>query len=75
MKVAIITDLEGISCVDSIDMIFGDGYQFACEQLMLDVNAAINGAFEGGADEVFVVDGHELKETEDYFCENKKCDN
>ena len=56
----IITDLEGVSCVDSVDMMIADsvGYQFARKQLMLDVNAAIDGAFDGGADEVLVVDGH-----------------
>ncbi len=60
MKVLIITDLEGISCVDSIDMINEqtDGYKKACEYLMADTNAAIAGAIAGGADEVYVVDGH-----------------
>jgi D-amino peptidase len=35
-----------------------DGYEKARKNLMLDVNAAICGAFDGGADEVSVFDGH-----------------
>ena len=60
MHVVIITDLEGISCVDTIDMIPYDseGYKKACEHLMLDLNAAVDGAFQGGATKVTVVDGH-----------------
>lgn len=60
MHVLIITDLEGVSCVDSIDMIdtATEGYRRACEYLMADTNAAIDGAFAGGADRVSVVDGH-----------------
>ena len=59
MKVIIITDLEGISLVDNIDMIFVDEeYQKARKLLMADVNATISGAFAGGADEVYVIDGH-----------------
>lgn len=60
MHVLIITDLEGISCVDSIDMIprTNEGYKKACEYLMLDTNAAIDGAFAGGATSVTVIDGH-----------------
>lgn len=60
MKVVIMTDLEGISLVDSIDMMdqTQDGYRFACERLMEDVNAAIQGAVDAGADEILVFDGH-----------------
>lgn len=58
MRVIIITDLEGVSCVNSIDMITDEGYIKACELLMDDTNAAADGAFAGGADEVVVVDGH-----------------
>ena len=60
MHVIIITDLEGVSCVDSIDMMdtTKEGYRKACEYLMADVNAAIAGALEGGADRITVVDGH-----------------
>lgn len=60
MKVMIVTDLEGISLVDSIDMMdrTTEGYKFACQRLMLDTNAAIQGAIDAGADEILVVDGH-----------------
>ena len=60
MRIYIITDLEGISGVDSIDMmdVNSNGYKLACERLMSDTNAAIEGAFAGGADKVYVVDGH-----------------
>ena len=60
MKVVIMTDLEGISLVDSIDMIprTNPGYQFACSRLMADVNAAVQGAVDAGADEIIVFDGH-----------------
>ena len=60
MHALIITDLEGISGVDSIDMIdeATPGYRVACEALMADTNAAIDGAFAGGATRVSVVDGH-----------------
>lgn len=61
MKVLIMTDLEGISGVDTMEMVSEVGtpeHKFALEHLMLDVNAAVEGAFEGGADAVYVVDGH-----------------
>jgi len=60
MKIMMMTDLEGISLVDSIDMIdeSTDGYRFACERLMADVNAAVQGAVDAGADEILVFDGH-----------------
>ena len=60
MRVFIMTDLEGISLVDSIDMMDQEteGYRFACERLIADTNAAIQGAIDAGADEIFVSDGH-----------------
>ncbi|HBP37369.1 MAG TPA: hypothetical protein DD640_01250 [Clostridiales bacterium] len=60
MKIYIVTDLEGISGVDSIDMIKVDHprHRFAIERLMADTNAAIDGAFLGGASMVTVNDGH-----------------
>lgn len=57
-KVIICTDLEGISLVDTVDMMQGDGYIFACRRLEADLNAAIAGCFDGGADAVWYVDGH-----------------
>lgn len=60
MKIYIVTDLEGISGIDRIDMIDRDNpqYDHSIERLMLDVNAAVEGALEGGAREVLVLDGH-----------------
>ncbi len=60
MNALLMTDLEGITGVDSIDMIFdrGEGYKRATENLMGDVNAAAAGLFDAGVKEVFVVDGH-----------------
>ena len=58
MNILIITDLEGISGVDDIAQMNGDGYAYACTRLMADVNAAIRGAFDSGAKNVYVVDGH-----------------
>lgn len=60
MRVFIMTDLEGISLVDTIDMMDQEteGYRFACERLIADTNAAIQGAIDAGADEVLVCDGH-----------------
>ena len=61
MKVLIMTDLEGISGVDTIDMIDEANVElnrFARERLMADLNAAVAGCLDAGADEVYVVDGH-----------------
>lgn len=57
MKIFIMTDLEGISgvsCKQQVD----ERDPFTLSRLMTDVNAAIRGAFDGGADEVYVEDGH-----------------
>ncbi len=60
IKIYIHTDLEGISGIDSMDMIERQGkrYQECCEDLMADVNAAVDGAFAGGASHVTVLDSH-----------------
>lgn len=61
MKVMIMTDMEGLSGVDTMEMISeteSDGHRIARERLMLDLNAAVEGAFDGGATEVYVEDGH-----------------
>jgi len=57
----IITDLEGISGVSEIGQVLdtaSEGYRHACERLMADTNAAVDGAFAGGAEAVYVWDGH-----------------
>lgn len=61
MKIYIHTDLEGVSGLGEEEQRQFDKkdlYRQSCEKLMLDVNASIAGAFDGGADEVIVMDGH-----------------
>lgn len=60
VKIYIHTDLEGISGIDSMEMIerTGPRYRQCCEYLMADLNAAIDGAFAGGAARVTVLDSH-----------------
>jgi len=60
MKIYIHTDLEGISGIDNIEMMANDHqrHREAVENLMLDLNAAVDGAFAGGADHVTVLDSH-----------------
>jgi len=60
VKIYIHTDLEGISGIDSMDMIERSGprYRACCELLMADLNAAVDGAFAGGATHVTVLDSH-----------------
>ncbi len=61
MNVFIMTDLEGISGVSSMSHITevgSDIHRFACERLMADTNAAVEGAIRAGAEKVYVCDGH-----------------
>ena len=64
MKIYIHTDLEGITNVLNVAQIPADSpeYRASCENLMGDLNAAVAGAFDGGADEVTVLDSHGGKE-------------
>jgi D-amino peptidase len=62
MKVYISVDMEGSAgIVDELHLLPQGGSEFslACRLLTAEVNAAIEGAFEGGATEVVVNDGHE----------------
>ena len=56
----IVTDIEGISGVSTIDAIPTDSplYREACENLMRDTNAAIRALADSGVRTVFVLDGH-----------------
>jgi len=60
MKIYILTDMEGISGIWCPEQVqkgqpeYEQGRRLLCQ----DVNAAIAGAFEGGATEVVVLDGH-----------------
>jgi D-amino peptidase len=61
MKVLISADMEGISGIVDWDQVTPGTADYLARgrQLMTgDVNAAINGAYTGGADEVVVADGH-----------------
>jgi len=60
IRIYINTDMEGVTGIDSYEMIQRDGSRFEeCRKLLMgDVNAAVEGAFAGGADEVWVLDGH-----------------
>lgn len=63
MKVFIAADMEGITGVESIhDVTLGlAGYDLFRGVMAADVNAVVDGAFRGGADEVVVADGHALQ--------------
>lgn len=60
MRIYIHTDLEGVSGIDRAEMLDEStpDYQRARELLMGDLNAAVDGAFAGGATEVTVLDSH-----------------
>lgn len=60
MKIYIHTDLEGISGINTMEMVSsGDPrHREAVENLMADLNAAVDGAFAGGAEHVTVLDSH-----------------
>ena len=49
--------MEGISGIDKAEMV-EKSERYAVERLMADVNAAVDGAFLGGADHVTVLDSH-----------------
>ena len=61
MKIHIMTDLEGVAGVlNAKDFIYPDSkyYEYACQLATLEVSAAVEGALDGGATEILVVDGH-----------------
>jgi D-amino peptidase len=60
MRVFISVDMEGVAGVATIDQILrgGTGYSRAQELMTAEANAAIRGAFAGGATEVVVNDSH-----------------
>ena len=59
-RVFISVDMEGVAGVATFDQILrgGSGYPRAQELMTNEANAAIRGAFAGGADEVLVNDSH-----------------
>lgn len=60
MKILIATDMEGITGVTTWDQVTPGHAEYARfrRAMTQDVNAAIRGAFEAGADEIIVADGH-----------------
>lgn len=62
MKILIAADMEGITGVVSWDQVNPNHAEYARFRRLMtgDVNAAIRGAFEGGASEVIVSDGHNM---------------
>ncbi len=60
MKVFVSVDMEGVSgLTDPEEMKAGGrGYERGCELMTADANAAVAGAFDGGANEVVVTDAH-----------------
>lgn len=61
LNVLVLTDLEGISGVETIDAIIPAGTPLnidACHKLAGDINAAVEALFDEGAGKVYVLDGH-----------------
>lgn len=60
MKILIAADMEGISGVTAWDQVTPGHFEYPRFRRLMteDVNAAVRGAFDGGAKEVFVTDGH-----------------
>ena len=60
MKILIAADMEGISGVTTWDQVTAGHFEYTRFRRIMteDVNAAVRGSFEAGAQEVFVTDGH-----------------
>jgi D-amino peptidase len=60
MKIYILADMEGISGIRRPEQVQRDQAEYGpgCELMMQDINAAIAGAFAGGATEVIAADTH-----------------
>ena len=60
MKILIATDMEGVTGVVNWDQVTPGHYEYQRFRKLMtqDVNAAISGAFEAGASEIIVADGH-----------------
>ena len=60
MRVAIITDMEGVSGITRWEQVSAGGPMFEEGRLLYteDVNAAIRGAYNGGATDVILMDWH-----------------
>jgi D-amino peptidase len=60
MKILIATDMEGVTGVTTWDQVTPGHAEYARFRRLMtqDVNAAIRGAFDAGAEEIIVADGH-----------------
>ena len=60
MKILIAADMEGITGVVHWDQVMSNNPEYARFRRLMtgDVNAAVHGAFDAGADDVIVTDGH-----------------
>ena len=60
MKILIAADMEGISGVTTWDQVTAGHFEYPRFRRLMteDVNAAVRGAFDAGAKEVLVTDGH-----------------
>lgn len=60
MKILIAADMEGITGVTTWDQVTAGHFEYPRFRRLMteDVNAAVRGAFDAGAKEVFVTDGH-----------------
>jgi len=60
MRILVAADMEGISGVVDWDQVNPDHKEYARFRRLMtaEVNAAVRGAFDGGAEEVLVADGH-----------------
>ena len=60
MKILVAADMEGISGVTTWDQVTAGHFEYTRFRRIMteDVNAAVRGSFEAGAQEVFVTDGH-----------------
>ncbi len=61
MKILIAADMEGISGVTNWDQVTPGHFEYTRFRVIMtdDINATIAGAFEGGASEVIITDGHD----------------
>lgn len=74
MNIYIMTDLEGIAGIDTWDQCYppsrdDPAYHKALHHLTEEANAAIAGAFDGGAKQVFIVDGHGVNKNQGFVKE------
>lgn len=60
LNVFLLTDMEGVAGIDSIDDMDRESERFSLsrKKLCAEINLAVDACFEGGADRVYYLDGH-----------------